>query len=175
MKRKWYSASNGLQNKNTSVDVQSTRQESDKIEALQTWYTNRIKKLPMNIIEFFIWVWLLLFSRSYIQNNPAERLSLFNWIESVMQNIQIKYLQRTRWTWSEILQQRQLVQTFDSIISTAENFVWCLEERDISRIRRARDSLQALTVEEFTVQQQSYTTVANIYYTKIQEECIIHN
>jgi hypothetical protein len=172
MERKWFEPTFDKNELRDTKEQKPAPTQEEILAAVEGWYAERIKKFPMNIVEFLVWLWLLIFCWTYIQNNPAEKSSLFNWIDSVVQNIQIKFLQRTQWTWSEILQQKQLVQTFDAIISTAEEFVWCLEERDIVRIRRARETLNWLSVEEFIAQQQSYTTVANIYYSRIQEECI---
>ncbi len=154
--------------------VVKDKDEEQKDEfRLNRWLEERISKLPMNVVEFLVWVWLLIFCWSYIQSHPAEKSSLFSWIEVIVEKTKVRFSEWTTGQWPDLQNKFQLVRTFDEILSLANWVEWCLTQEDISKVNRAKDKLEELSVEEFMQQERAFTTVANLFYTKIKEECSI--
>jgi len=169
MKREWYDENFDKEN---MIDTSKTEKQ-EKVFELNSALKERVKKFPMNIVEFLIWIGLLLFCWSYIQSHPAEKSSLFSWLEVIVEKTKVKFSERTTGQWPELQNKFQLVRTFDEIISLAEWTPDCLTEEDVSKITRAQWKLDALSVEEFIEQERAFTTVANLFYTKIKEECSV--
>jgi len=155
--------------KDAMVD-KKTLGKARKIHKAEEIFADRKKKVMMNLIEFVVWAWLLIFCFSYLQSHPAEKSSLFSGTEAIVQKIKVTISQRTKWHWWQLAGKYQLERTYEEIMNTA--IMWkCLSDEEIKKIQRALDKLKNLNIDEFLQQERAYQTVADIYYKKVKSQC----
>lgn len=127
------------------------------------------KKMLSNLIEFVVGSILLVFCISYLQNHPAEKVSLVSGMKLLVQKVSLR-VHNFSGEDTELLQEKfQLEKTFQEILFLAEQSR-CSESITVS-IKTSYEKLQKMDIETYKAQQKAYSTVANLYYTKVRQEC----
>jgi hypothetical protein len=86
-----------------------------------------------NVIKFIIGLVLLGFSRSYIQNHPAEKASIFSGFQVLRQRA-VVYVHKVTNTNSEAFQKKyDYEKTYEELINMAENKT-CLDPEVLTEI-----------------------------------------
>ena len=95
-----------------SISMDKTLQE----EAFQVKFEEKKKRLRMNIIEFIIGLILLSFAFNYLKNHPAERTSMFAWIEVLFQRAEI-FISNITWdNWTALKEKHQLEKYYNRLM-----------------------------------------------------------
>lgn len=131
----------------------------------------RKKQIFPNVIEFLVGSILLVFCYFYLQTHPAEKVSLFTWIETMWQKVTLK-LKDFSGTDAALHQRKiQVEKTFQEIVFLAEQST-CLDATSRSNIENSYQRLKAMDLATYEKQQRAYDTVIGLYYTKVREECV---
>ncbi len=74
-----------------------------------------------NVIKFIIWLVLLLFCFIYIQNNPAEKVSIFSWFQIIFQKVAVVYNEIIGKNWELLKRKYSLEKYYKELIKVAED------------------------------------------------------
>lgn len=74
-----------------------------------------------NLVKFVIWLVLLVFCFVYIQNNPAERVSIFSWFQIIFQKVSIVYNDIVGKNWELLKRKYSLEKYYSELIKAAED------------------------------------------------------
>jgi len=99
------------------------------------------KQFRNNVIKLIIWIFLLILSRWYIQNHPAERVSVFSGFDVLWQKIEVFRLNTFKWNWNLLEQKYSLEKYYAELIIMAE---WneCVSSEDYERLENAYENLK---------------------------------
>lgn len=102
------------------------------------------KQIKKNLIKFTIWIVLLLMSWSYIQQHPAEKVSVFSGFEVLYQKAEV-FLQNTFGKHGELLERKYSMEKYyKELIKMAENNK-CV---DVDTIKEMQEKYQSLKKEK---------------------------
>jgi hypothetical protein len=165
MKRKWYQETFNRDTLETDDQIEEYEWEETKHE-----YAELKSKLLVNVVEFIVWVILLVFCFMYLQSHPAEKTSLFSWIDVIGQKVKIFFVNLTWWNAEDVEAKFKLEQLFDEILSTSQ---WsnCLSESERDTVVRITAGIKALSVEEFLENERAFRRSWSKYYRMVTEEC----
>ena len=163
MKREWF---------DESFNKEKMEQEDATGTTISTVYQNYMEKRSkfwMNVVEFIVWVLLLWVCGRYLSNHPAERISLFSWVEVFVDKTKL-FLWWSEWTSEELERKRQLISLYDELLDIG---AWsdCLSAEDIENIESTKTTIEAKDIEEFVQREQSYNAVARIFMSKVANWC----
>lgn len=97
--------------------------------------------LKKNVVKFIIWLVLLLFCFIYIQNNPAERVSIFSWFQIIFQKAAVIFNDVVGKNWELLKRKYSLEKYYKELIKTAEDRK-CVSVELIKKITEEYKSLQ---------------------------------
>ncbi len=143
---------------------------STKEHEYQVKYEEKKSRLRMNLIEFIIWLILLIFAFNYLKSHPAERTSMFAWIEVLFQRAEI-FMWNIFWEdWDMLKDKQQLERYYKELISTMENGQ-CADAETIESAKERYSMLTSIDVESYKENLKLYQWFARSYATKIKENC----
>lgn len=165
MERKWY-------NEDFNKDTLESKDSLEILELEETKheYAELKSKLLVNLVEFIVWVVLLSFCYMYLQSHPAEKTSLFSWVDVIVQKVKIFFTDITWGNWEDVEAKYKLEQTFDEILSLAKSWD-CLSSTELEKAEKASTVLKAMELEEFLEKERTFRTTASLYYTKARKAC----
>ncbi len=146
--------------------MENTLQE----EAFEVKFEEKKKRLRMNIIEFIIGLILLSFAFNYLKNHPAERTSMFAWIEVLFQRAEIFISNITGDNWTTLKEKHQLEKYYKELISTMENGK-CADLQTIDSAKEKYKALLWIDIQTYKENIQVYQWYAGTYAAKIKENC----
>ncbi len=94
-----------------------------------------------NVVKFVIWLVLLLFCFVYIQNNPAERVSIFSWFQIIFQKASVIFNNIIGKNWELLNRKYSLEKYYKELIKTAEDRK-CVSVDLITKINQEYKSLR---------------------------------
>lgn len=94
-----------------------------------------------NVVKFVIWLVLLLFCFIYIQNNPAERVSIFSWFQIIFQKASVIFNEVIGKNWELLKRKYSLEKYYKELIKTAEDRK-CVPVELIKKINQEYKSLK---------------------------------
>lgn len=165
MERKWYKESFNKETWQTEESIDNYEREETKHE-----YAQLKSKLLVNVVEFCVWVVLLVFCFMYLQSHPAEKTSLFSWVDVIAQKVKIFFVNLTWWNAEDVEAKFKLEQLFDEILSTSQ---WsnCLNDSERDTVVRITAWIKAMSMEEFLENERVIRRSWSKYYRKVTEEC----
>jgi hypothetical protein len=100
------------------------------------------KQLRWNIIKFVIWLVLLALSRWYIQNHPAEKVSVFSGFDVLWQKVEVFFHNTFKWNWDLLERKYSLEKYYKELLNMAE---WneCLDNDQFNEISEVYEKLKA--------------------------------
>ncbi len=133
-------------------------------------FSERKSRLRMNLIEFIVWIILLSFAFNYLKSNPAERTSMFAWIEVLFQRAEV-FVTNLFWDdWNLLQDKHQLERYYKELISTMENGE-CATRNTLDSAKEKYRDLLSMNVETYKANLQVYQGYAWTYAAKIKENC----
>lgn len=165
MERKWYKETFDKDTLNTWDEIEDYEWEETKHE-----YAQLKSKLLVNVVEFIVWVVLLVFCFMYLESHPAEKTSLFSWIDVIGQKVRIFFVNLTGWNADDVEAKFKLEQLFDEILSTSQ-WSTCLSESERETVARITAWIKALSVEEFLENERAFRRSWSKYYRMVTQEC----
>ena len=79
------------------------------------------RQLKKNLIKFGIWIILLWMSWGYLNQHPAEKISVFSWFEVMFQKAEV-FIENKFWEWWELLERKYgMEKYYKELIKMAEN------------------------------------------------------
>lgn len=171
MERKWYDE--GFDKNKVEQDIKSgdVWEQYENTTKAKNSLKDRLKKFPMNLVEFLIWIWLLMLCWSYIQSHPAEKSSLFSWIESIIERVDVKVTERRTGQWEELQRKNSIRDELVILQSEAEDLGECVTDVQKNMIDKSIATLESKTVEEFIADESIYNRLINRFYSEIQKSC----
>lgn len=123
-----------------------------------------------NLIEFLVWIILLAFCWFYLQTHPAEKVSLFSWVEMMREKVQMWFSAVPDEDKTIIRQKESLEKTMQEIVLLSKEST-CLDEATRSNIEASFSRLQKMDLETYKKQSKAYNTIVWLYYNKVKEGC----
>lgn len=122
--------------------------------------------LKKNLIKFIIWLILLWFSFSYIQNHPAEKASIFSGFQVLWQRV-VVYVHKVTNTDSEAFQKKfDYEKTYEELINMAET-KQCSDSAILTEIHETYLTLQKEGVKTLDENLPGYMRKASEYKNMI--------
>lgn len=81
----------------------------------------RKSDLKRNFVKFVIWIILLSFSFAYVQNNPAEKISIFSGFQIIFQKVAVVFSNIIGENWELLKRKYSLEKYYKELIKSAEN------------------------------------------------------
>ena len=162
MKREWY---------DDSFNKDKMEQEDRKwtpISKVYQSYTSKRSKFWMNVVEFVVGLILLGVCWWYLSNHPAERISLFSWVEVFIEKAKLSFSNEGSW---EDLERRNQLLTLYSELLDIGTWSECLTNEDVESIQTTKDLIESKSIEEFVQREQSYNAIARIFMSKVSRGC----
>lgn len=141
-----------------------------KHQELTEKYAEKKKRVRMNVIELIIGLVLLTFAFNYLKSHPAERTSIFAWLEVLVNKVEVMIWSVTGWNSEMIKEKQQLERWYDELISTSEK-ASCALPAEIEIAKRRLEELKSLKGSEYKKQMQKYQWYIRAYAQKVNEEC----
>ena len=122
-----------------------------------------------NIIKFLIWLGLLALSWWYIQNHPAERVSVFSGFDVLWQEVEIFFHNTFKWNWDLLERKYGLEKYYKELLNMAE---WneCLSSDDYNTISQAYEDLKATSNDVLNETLPKYIESAYKFEALVQDE-----
>jgi len=143
---------------------------STKEQEYEVLYQQKKKRLRMNIVEFLLWLVLLVFAFNYLKSHPAERTSMFAWIEVLFQRAEVFVSNIFGEDGSLLQDKHQLERYYKELISTMENGD-CADVATREAAREKYKMLQSIDMQTYKENLQLYQGYAWTYAAKIKENC----
>lgn len=122
--------------------------------------------IKRNLIKLIIWLILLGFSFSYIQNHPAERASIFSGFQVLWQRV-VVYVHKVTNTNSEAFQKKyDYEKTYAELVNMAENKK-CVDPAVLTEINETYLQLQKEGINSLEANLPGYMRKANEYKNMI--------
>lgn len=141
-----------------------------KHQELTERYAEKRKRIRMNVIELIIGLVLLTFAFNYLKSHPAERTSIFAWLEVLVDKVEVLVWSITGGNSESIKEKQQLERWYGELISTSEN-ANCALPAEIEVAKRRLNELKKLSWSEYKQQMQKYQWYIRAYASKVTEEC----
>lgn len=123
-----------------------------------------------NVIKFIIWLILLFFCFVYIQNNPAERVSIFSWFQIIFQKVAVVYNQVIGKNWELLKRKYSLEKYYQELIHNAEDRK-CVSVDVIKKITEEYKSLKNEEVSSLEERLPSYSRASYQHEVDIEKWC----
>lgn len=154
----------------TSSIVQEEITEDKAYNELVQEYAQKKKKLFSNIVELAVWGALLAISINYLWSHPAEKTSIFSWLEVIMQRVEIIMSNIFHSQWEELREKYDLEKSYVELVALIEEWrCWSLE--DVKMVNEKLTFMRSLSLDQFIQQKSALIGFARIMYTKIKENC----
>lgn len=129
------------------------------------------KQLRNNVIKLIIGIILLILSWAYIQNHPAERVSVFSGFDVLRQKVEVFLHNTFKGNWNYLEQKYSLEKYYKELLSMAE---WneCLSTEQYNEISETYEQLKAESNETLSETLPWYITKAYEFEVIVQnDEC----
>lgn len=129
------------------------------------------KQLRNNVIKLIIGIVLLILSWAYIQNHPAERVSVFSGFDVLRQKVEVFLHNTFKGNWNYLEQKYSLEKYYKELLSMAE---WneCLSTEQYNEISETYEQLKAESNETLSETLPWYITKAYEFEVIVQnDEC----
>ena len=130
----------------------------------------RKKELKRNFIKFIIWLLLLLFCFIYIQNNPAERVSIFSWFQIIFQKVAVIYNDIVGKNWELLKRKYSLEKYYKELIKSAEDRK-CVPVETVKKITEEYQSLKNEEIWNLETRLPSYSRASYQHEVDIEKWC----
>ena len=100
------------------------------------------KQFRNNVIKLIIWVFLLILSRWYIQNHPAEKVSVFSGFDVLRQKVEVFFSNAFKWNWDFLESKYGLEKYYKELLNMAE-WNWCVTSEQYKEISDIYERLNA--------------------------------
>jgi len=127
------------------------------------------KELKWNIIKFIIWCILLWMCRWYLQNHPAERISVFSGFEVLWQKVEVVWHNRFWSNWNLIENRYSLEKYYKELITMAESNS-CITSSEFEELETTYKNLKAESNEMLQESLPEYTKQAYFYESLLQND-----
>lgn len=123
-----------------------------------------------NLVKFVIWLVLLLFCFVYIQNNPAERISIFSWFQIIFQKVSVIFNDVIGKNWELLKRKYWLEKYYKELIKTAENRK-CVSVDLIKKINQEYKDLKAQDISDLEANLPFYSRSSYQHEVDIEKWC----
>lgn len=130
----------------------------------------RKSELKRNLVKFIIWIVLLVFCFVYIQNNPAERVSIFSWFQVIFQKVAVVYNQVIGKNWELLKRKYSLEKYYKELIKSAEDRK-CVSLEVIKKITEEYNSLKNEDVSTLETRLPAYSRASYQHEVDIEKWC----
>lgn len=130
----------------------------------------RKSELKRNLVKFIIWIVLLGFCFAYIQNNPAERVSIFSWFQVIFQKVAVVYNQVIGKNWELLKRKYSLEKYYKELIKSAEDRK-CVSLEVIKKITEEYNSLKNEDVSTLETRLPGYSRASYQHEVDIEKWC----
>jgi len=124
----------------------------------------------LNVVKFLIWAVLLLFSYQYIQQNPAEKVSLLSWFQVIYQKGEVIYYRVTGKNVDAIKQKHNLEQYFQELIRVTDERP-CVDPTVVSSLHEDYATLRSLHSSDLSQHLWDLSAAVIEYDEVIQSPC----
>ena len=127
------------------------------------------KQLRNNIIKLVIWIFLLILSRGYIQNHPAERVSVFSWFDVLWQKVEVFFNNTFKWNWELLERKYSLEKYYAELINMAE---WneCISSQDYDNLEKTYENLKKEDKDTLNETLPTYVEQAYIFEEIVKDD-----
>ena len=126
--------------------------------------------LKKNVIKFIIWLVLLLFSFIYIQNNPAERVSIFSWFQVIFQKVAVIFHDIVGKNWELLKRKYSLEKYYKELIKSAEDRK-CVSVDVINKITKEYQDLKLEKIDKLELNLPFYSKSSYQHEVDIEKWC----
>jgi len=123
-----------------------------------------------NVVKFVIWLVLLLFCFIYIQNNPAERISIFSWFQIIFQKASVIFNDVIGKNWDLLKRKYSLEKYYKELIKTAEDRK-CVSVDLIKKIDQEYKDLKAEEIWDLEANLPFYSRSSYLHEVDIEKWC----
>lgn len=123
-----------------------------------------------NVVKFIIWLVLLLFCFVYIQNNPAERVSIFSWFQIIFQKASVIFNDVIGKNWELLKRKYSLEKYYKELIKTAEDRK-CVSVDLIKKINQEYKDLRAEDIWNLETNLPFYSRSSYLHEVDIEKWC----
>lgn len=127
------------------------------------------KEFKGNIIKFIIWVILLCMCRWYLQNHPAERISVFSGFEVLWQKVEVVWHNRFGSNWNLVENRYSLEKYYKELLTMAESNT-CITQSELDELENTYKNLKAESNEMLETSLPEYTKQAYVYESLLQND-----
>lgn len=127
------------------------------------------KEFKWNIIKFIIWCILLWMCRWYLQNHPAERISVFSGFEVLWQKVEVIRNNRFGANWDLLENKYSMEKYYKELINIAENNP-CLTTDQLTDLETTYQNLQNENKNTLNETLPEYTKQAYIFEAMVQDK-----
>jgi len=128
------------------------------------------KSFIWNIIKFIIWAVLLSISFVYLQNHPAEKVSVMSWFEVMYQRFQIFVHKVVGWD-NELLKKKYSLEKYYSELIRMANNQKCIDPRIVKDINEKYSELKDSSLKDLGGDLGEYVRLAYKYDTIVKQWC----
>ncbi len=140
------------------------------MEDLQSSFNKKKLQLRSNVIEFIVWLVLLLFCFQYLSTHPAEKTSIISWIEIMYQKVFIYISNILYWDGTIRKEKNELIRTYGDIIAQVQESQ-CDGVISKNLIEQKLEQLKNLSSDEYAIVKETYKMFISGQYLKIKELC----
>ena len=127
------------------------------------------KEFKWNIIKFIIWIVLLWMCRWYLQNHPAEKVSVFSWFEVLRQKVEVVWHNRFSSNWDLLENKYSIEKYYKELITMAENNP-CITSEQFNDLETTYKNLQSEDKDMLNETLPEYTKQAYIFEAIVQNK-----
>ncbi len=127
-------------------------------------------ELKRNVIKFVIWLVLLFFCFIYIQNNPAERVSIFSWFQIIFQKVAVIYNDLIGKNWDLLKRKYSLEKYYKELLHSAEDRK-CVSVEVIKKITEEYNSLKNEDISTLETRLPWYSRASYQHEVDIEKWC----
>lgn len=127
------------------------------------------KEFKWNIIKFIIWIILLWMCRGYLQQHPAEKVSVFSWFEVLRQKIEIIWNNQFSSNWELLENKYSMEKYYKELINLAKNNT-CVTSDQLEELETIYKNLQSEDKDMLNETLPEYTKQAYIFEAIVQNK-----
>ncbi len=127
------------------------------------------KEFKWNIIKFIIWIVLLWMCRWYLQNHPAEKVSVFSGFEVLRQKVEVVRHNRFSSNWDLLENKYSIEKYYKELITMAENNP-CITSEQFNDLETTYKNLQSEDKDMLNETLPEYTKQAYIFEAIVQNK-----
>lgn len=131
---------------------------------------DRKVEFKRNIVKFVIWLILLLFCYVYIQNNPAEKVSIFSWFQIIFQKATVIFHDIIGKNWELLKRKYSIEKYYKELIKTAEDRK-CVSLDIINKINQEYKDLKLEKIETLEWNLPFYSKSSYLLEVEIEKWC----